>query len=138
MTCEICGYETWPNAARWTLKLPIKAVSQNELQGNYRGASGWRYRGIRRRFETAVARGRGAIPAATGFRRAIITRHYRRGRRAFDYANLVGGCKPLIDALSKEKLLVDDSPKWCSTYFMQEPSGTTKDYITIVLEERGE
>lgn len=36
----------------------------------------------------------------------------RMGARELDYGNLVGGCKPVIDAIVREGLLYDDSPTW--------------------------
>jgi len=40
-----------------------------------------------------------------------ITRMLGRGRRRFDHANLVGGCKGLVDCLVRRKIIVDDSPQ---------------------------
>jgi hypothetical protein len=50
------------------------------------------------------------------FRRVIIE---RRGVRALDYDNLVGGCKPLVDALCRAGLLWDDAPKHCQIQYTQ-------------------
>lgn len=33
-------------------------------------------------------------------------------KRLLDYDNLVGGCKQLLDALTKEKYIYDDAPKY--------------------------
>ena len=44
---------------------------------------------------------------AKGHRRVKIT---RRGSRTLDHDNLVGGCKPLVDALVKVGLIENDTP----------------------------
>ena len=43
----------------------------------------------------------------------------RVGKRIIDADNLIGGCKPIVDALVKETLLVDDSPKWLDGSYSQ-------------------
>lgn len=47
-------------------------------------------------------------PTGPGKRRVTITRH---SSRLLDVDNLVGGCKPVIDAMVKLGWLVDDSPE---------------------------
>lgn len=42
-----------------------------------------------------------------------------RKRLISDYANLVGGCKGLVDALVTAGLLVDDSEKWVKVRYGQ-------------------
>lgn len=56
----------------------------------------------------------------TGFgKRAVRITSYR-GRLLTDHANLVGGCKGLIDGLVRSGLLVDDSDEWMSATYFQE------------------
>lgn len=43
----------------------------------------------------------------------------RYGLRTLDRGNLIGGCKALVDALVKEKVIVDDSPKWVDDLYAQ-------------------
>lgn len=62
-------------------------------------------------------------------RRLVITRH---SAGELDYGNLVGGCKPLVDALVREGLLYDDSPKWLDESYLQ--AKTTKGRGRVVVE----
>jgi Holliday junction resolvase RusA-like endonuclease len=49
-------------------------------------------------------------------RRATIT-CYR--TRLIDVGNIVGGAKGLVDALTRSRLIVDDSPKWFECEYRQ-------------------
>ena len=51
----------------------------------------------------------------------MVLRSYR--SRLMDYANLVGGAKPIPDALIRLGVLKDDSPRWfhCEYYQFQVP-----------------
>jgi Holliday junction resolvase RusA-like endonuclease len=49
-------------------------------------------------------------------RRVRVTRFGRQ----LDYDNLVGGCKPLVDALVRAGLIVDDSPDHVAVEYCQE------------------
>ena len=59
-----------------------------------------------------------------------ITRVYGPRCRPYDYANLVGGCKPIPDALIKIGVLTDDDPKHFEATYHQrrfdedQPPGT--------------
>lgn len=65
------------------------------------------------------------------FRQVTIERH---GARLLDYDNLVGGCKPLIDALCRSGLLWDDSPRHCQVTYTQTKTSAalTKTVVRIV------
>ena len=52
----------------------------------------------------------------TEFRNVTIDRY---GSRALDHDNLVGGAKPLLDALKKVGLIVDDSPAHVRVHYNQ-------------------
>ena len=54
--------------------------------------------------------------SAKGKRRVTITR-YSSG--TLDQGNLVGGCKPLIDAMVRLGLLVDDTPELLEDHYAQ-------------------
>lgn len=56
-------------------------------------------------------------PATT--KRAVNIISYRR-QRFHDEANLIGGCKGLIDGMVRAGLLVDDSQKWATFTYRQE------------------
>ena len=50
------------------------------------------------------------------FRHVTIDRY---GSRALDHDNLVGGAKPLLDALKKAGLIADDSPRCIKVTYRQ-------------------
>lgn len=119
--CPLCGGDVAaPVSARWALDLPMEPPSQNELKSNH-GSSRHVYRRMREDFELMIRSemARQRIPKAKGVRRIKITRLMGKGKRAFDHANLVGGCKPLVDACVRAGLLVDDGPAYFKGYYWQ-------------------
>lgn len=60
------------------------------------------------------------IPAATGPRSLRAVRQYSGREQERDRVNLIGGYKPVIDAMVSEGLLVDDAPKWLDDRYEQE------------------
>lgn len=50
------------------------------------------------------------------FKRLTIVRF---GQRELDHDNLVGGCKPLIDALERAKLIYSDAPGFLRVEYRQ-------------------
>lgn len=56
----------------------------------------------------------------------------RVGKRTIDADNLVGGAKPIVDALVKATLLVDDSPKWLEGTYSQ-LTDRRNQYTQIIL-----
>lgn len=75
-------------------------------------------------------------PRATQPRHLSITvRHSGQER---DYDNLVGGCKPLVDCLVDQGLLVDDSPVWLTPKPIYGENQAKKLSTIIVIEwEKG-
>jgi hypothetical protein len=78
------------------------------------------------------------IPKATGKRNVVITSY--RKRRFDDHANLVGGCKGLIDGLVRAGALVDDSIKWMTAEYHQDlthagPAGTGKACTVVEVSD---
>lgn len=61
-----------------------------------------------------------------------ITRVYTHPAKEFDYANLVGGCKPLIDLLITGGLILDDSPSHFKCTYSQERGDATYTLLTLV------
>lgn len=83
--------------------LPIATPSLNKLLGMHPMA---RHR-LGKKLAIVVALcGRGT-PKATGKRYLTIERH---GKRELDKDNAYGGCKPLIDAIKRCGLIIDDNP----------------------------
>lgn len=60
----------------------------------------------------------GTLPIATG-KMAVHIHAYRR-QRTRDEANLIGGCKGLIDGLVRAGLLVDDSRQWATFTYAED------------------
>jgi hypothetical protein len=69
---------------------------------------------------------------ATGKMHVKITRF---STRTLDYGNLVGGCKPLLDAMKQNGLIVDDSPKWIEDEYFQENCKTGFERTEIEIKE---
>jgi hypothetical protein len=67
----------------------------------------------------------------------LIERKFAGRRREFDYGNLVGGCKHLIDALVNLGVIYDDAPKYLTVEYRQSkvPDGEAGTIITL-LEAR--
>ena len=65
-------------------------------------------------------------------RRLKITRY---STRLLDYGNLVGGCKPLLDAIKLSGLIVDDSPKWIEDKYFQEKCQGGFERTEFIIEE---
>jgi Holliday junction resolvase RusA-like endonuclease len=55
-------------------------------------------------------------------------------KRKLDADNLVGGCKPVLDALKRLGVIVDDSPKWLDTLYEQHTGGDINTVIHISTE----
>ena len=68
-----------------------------------------------------------------------VVRHWGANKRQFDDANLVGGFKPLFDALVKINHIQDDNPDYFKAYYFQRKSNTGEGYIELIqLDTRGE
>lgn len=139
--CVACGYQ--PSAivaARWELFVELDAKSANQRLTNS-GSTRWAYAADRdqwtRRLQVATANiGQhrlGPLRSATGFRRLTLMRHYDGRQREFDEANLVGGCKGLVDSVVRLGMLVDDSRKHAQIIYKQTKASPTG--VMFVVEE---
>jgi Holliday junction resolvase RusA-like endonuclease len=134
--CAKCSYDpAVPVLHTWHLRLRMEAVSHNRID---RGGSGkWRYRAYAQLVSAEVQGAGYDVPKAKGKRRVTLTRVWARRQRRFDRINLAGGLKPVLDALVKHRLLVDDSEKWCEDHYEQR--GPSPDPgIEVVIEELAE
>ena len=61
-----------------------------------------------------------------------VVRHWGANKRQFDDANLVGGFKPLFDALVKINHIQDDNPDYFKAYYFQRKSNTGQGYIELI------
>ena len=128
----------------WTLKVPLEMVSANRYLVNGGGrlaaiVSGAKYRKERDKWTRALmalARNEG-VPKATAKRRITLTRIIGKRQRQFDYSNLVGGAKYVLDACKAAGLLVDDAPRWCDDKYEQRKR-VGKEFGTIITVEDAE
>jgi hypothetical protein len=98
--------------------LPFATPSQNELN-RWHWAKKRRFRDQCRLWIRSQMRSRGLSPeAAPRCKRRVEV--IRRGLRTLDFDNLVGGFKPVLDAMRMEFLLFDDSPDWVDGKYRQE------------------
>jgi hypothetical protein len=134
--CPACGFCEPAATATWTLALAWDVPSLNDLMRI--GTQHWRYKrmGDALRLLIRAERLRLRIPTATGKRRIRVTRYYAGNCKERDHANLVGGCKALVDSLVREGLLVDDKPAFVADSYAQvRESGKTGARLTVVVEE---
>lgn len=61
-----------------------------------------------------------------------LTRVYAGRCREYDYANLIGGAKPLIDLLIEMRILIDDSPGHFLCDYVQEPGDANQTILTLL------
>jgi hypothetical protein len=131
--CRLCGGRPYAKvAASWTFRIDRDAPTQN-VMGNNRGGGRWAYKKERDAWVSAFTLNKPWIPDAKSRRRVTITRCYSGQQKLRDHGNLVGGMKPVVDALVLCGLLKDDSPKWCEVYYHQRrvEKGERGTYITI-------
>lgn len=60
-----------------------------------------------------------------------VVRITRRSPATLDDDNLRGGCKPILDALKKAQLIVDDSPFWVTVFYVQQKSRSQTTLVEI-------
>ena len=111
--------------------VPIEVQSQNR----FKGMNPFSYKRLRDSYEriARAMKGMHGIPDADGMRTVHLVRVYRKGRRPFDYGNLVGGLKPWLDAMVRTKLLVDDSPAHCRDTYDQKRGA--RDELLVEIRE---
>jgi len=104
----------------YTIRLPFATPSQNQWDRYHWGrrakwmkiASEWL---MVRLGELGVSR-----EANSNRKMRVVIRRYSSGQ--LDYANLVGGCKGLVDCLRYAGILVDDNPMWLEDIYEQAPA----------------
>ena len=127
-SCKACGYDKSLSVIKsYELTIAGRLPSQNRLRPRFNSYAKNRY---------AVALLKQGRPYVTGRKRRVwITRLFGKRGRSYDIGNLVGGAKPLIDALVTTGWLVDDSPKWLECHYSQHRSDTDRHLIRIVIED---
>lgn len=132
--CHYCGSVSGKRKSVIDLRLKKKLLSLNEVGTNAKPPGGRKYRTERTWYTKKLAAWTECLPA-TGFRQVTITRQYCLPDREYDYDNLVGGCKPIVDAMRKTGLLVNDKRKDVVVRYMQEQIDNTANYVLIEIEE---
>lgn len=134
LACCLCG-QPLPRARQtWAIQLGIEPPSQNAIAQN-KGGRRYLYKRVRDSFEILLidAKNRQRIPDATSKRRVYVVRRYSGRGQERDRGNLIGGCKPLLDAMTRARLIVDDRVECIEDHYAQcraDASGTD-----IILEE---
>lgn len=72
------------------------------------------------------------VPRASGRRKLTITRFAVSRRHLLDRGNLIGGCKPLLDAAIHQGLIVDDKEEYLDDEYRQEV-GDEK--VVVLIED---
>jgi hypothetical protein len=122
--------------ANWTLVIDRDPPSQNTLPAKGRHGSSFAYareRDLWVMLFMVAARSAG-VPRVAAPRRVTFTRRYSGRKQLRDHANVIGGMKPVVDAMVRAGLLVDDSPEWFEAYYRQERAAHGGGTV-ILLEE---
>ena len=133
--CEKCGHDPSARiAATWRFLIERGAPSLNDRIVNA-GPTAWKYRRERTAWgwELRAVRLLQRIPIAKGRRRLTLTRVYNGRQKERDRDNLIGGMKAVVDAITLEGLIVDDSPQMAEINYEQmvgTPVG-----LVVLLEE---
>lgn len=96
------------------IEIPMPSPSLNRLQRMH-----WAQRSnLRDQYETLLRLA--SSPRHRCFRRELRkVRIERHAVRFLDHDNFVGGCKPLVDALTRARLIWDDSPDCVEVSYVQ-------------------
>lgn len=103
----------------YTIEIPYQVKSLNEFRKHKHW--GWRHK-LTKTYIVSVfaAMNNAKIPKAVGPVKLTVTTY--RNRRILDRDNLVGGAKPMIDALTAREFIVDDTEEMIPRY----PEGLTQ------------
>lgn len=115
-----------------TIVLPFASPSQNQTNAWHWGRRG-KHRDTVQMLVRQQLRKAGFVAVPLSFVRVHITR-YSAGE--LDEGNMVGGLKGTVDALVREGLLHDDSPKWCAITYEQRKSKRAEARTVIEIGER--
>ena len=113
-----------------TLTIPFAVHSQNREHGRHwatKHRNGADYQLAIRAELNRQGLFNGALPKP-GRAKVCILRY---GPRTLDVGNLIGGCKGLIDAMVREGLLRDDSPKWATFVYGQRKAPTSQAHTVV-------
>jgi len=136
--------------AKFEFRIYRKALSQNRARPNH-GKARFGYKTARKQWIASLSQlvQVGFVAAATGPRVVRITREYGKGKRVYDYGNLVGGMKSTIDAMQKvirgggktltaSGMILDDAPKYFTPLFDQRKAADGEEAVLFEIWEDGE
>lgn len=134
--CPRCGFD--PAAvvtARWERFFPRQPPSQNEIGKSVGARKVYKHERDAWTWEMRAWRlSAGGPTAASGVRRIFFERLYTGRQQARDLGNLIGGMKPVLDAVKLEGLIVDDAPKWLIDAYSQRRD-ELRSGLLVTLEE---
>ena len=116
--------------------IDCKIYSQNVIYNKGSYSSMRRYRSLRDEYIFSIKRVMVElrIPDAIGRRRIHVVRQFGKGKRKFDRGNLIGGCKPLLDAMRACSFIVDDTVLMIEDHYSQVKSKNGSDSCVIYAE----
>lgn len=129
----MCGYDgSLPVRLRLEIRIDLPAYSLNQIKTNPRShQSNPLYRRMRDAYTKALRQA--GIPKAERRRRIVFTRVYAGACRKFDHDNLVGGLKPLRDALRMVGAITNDTEACLEQHHKQIPGDSNR--IELLIEE---
>lgn len=109
------------------IQIPLPTPSLNIMRRMHPQA----YKRLRNQYTTIFRVHANSVTRAkpAQFRKVWIE---RRGKRLLDHDNLVGGCKPLVDALETAGLIWRDSPRYVEIKYSQ-TTASAKRACTLVV-----
>lgn len=116
MKCAMCGYNDDAVVLNtWAFYVPQNIPTQNDITKVNRFEYK-RTRDIWHKYLLGIKMG-ARIPDAYGKRRVTVYRAMGYRRAAYERSNFIGGCKPVIDAMVKVAMLIDDSAEHMEDHY---------------------
>lgn len=115
----------------WSIRIQRHTPSQNVLVRKYKNPHA--YAKLRNELSQWIMVGmaNAGIPKAKRRRRLTITRFAKSKRHLLDRGNLVGGCKPLLDAATQQGLILDDKEEHLDDIYHQEVGPAAEVHILV-------
>lgn len=115
----------------WRIRWRALPPSQNDLMRKYKNKHVYQslVNGWQQVLWAAMVEGR--IPKASARRRVDVHRYVRANNYLLDRGNLVGGCKPVLDAAVHCGLLVDDREEHLDDHYHQAVDPTERVEICV-------
>jgi len=116
-----------------TIEIPVEIISRNGIDKYH-----WSKRGKLRDKYQLLIRNKMTLgkikPVKVGQVCSLVIIGYR--KRELDFDNFVGGCKQLIDALSRERFIWDDDMKHLGIpKFIQQKCEKGKEPYTLIMRK---